>query len=391
MEWLSREASLSAAPVPDVALLEQAVAANPAAAPLHGRLAAAHFARQDFAGAAASFAEAERLDPAGFRAWEPFAASLVRIGAYAEALAACDRALDRGAGDGLRHYRGTALRRLGRREEGRADLERALVSGDRQFHTLKALLRPMSAKPDGGPLLDYCDALPPAYRRCAGANAYRAIALSRLGREEEANAMVDLDRHVVLDRFEPPAEFGGIEAFNRLLAEEILRDPPPGAKRDGFDINYAPRRGESPAFAALSAFTRSRIEAYVARLEGFGLAEILGPPPAAGSLGRATGVLRREGTNGEHIHAGNYISTVYYVAVPREVLDADDDRGALVMGKCSDNTRGYQACWGKRVIRPQPGVLTLFPSHVFHDVIPPLSEEPRIVVAADLRPEKATS
>jgi tetratricopeptide (TPR) repeat protein len=246
MEWLSREASLSAAPVPDVALLEQAVAANPAAAPLHGRLAAAHFARQDFAGAAASFAEAERLDPAGFRAWEPFAASLVRIGAYAEALAACDRALDRGAGDGLRHYRGTALRRLGRREEGRADLERALVSGDRQFHTLKALLRPMSAKPDGGPLLDYCDALPPAYRRCAGANAYRAIALSRLGREEEANAMVDLDRHVVLDRFEPPAEFGGIEAFNRLLAEEILRDPPPGAKRDGFRHQLCPPSRREP-------------------------------------------------------------------------------------------------------------------------------------------------
>ena len=56
------------------------------------------------------------------------------------------------------------------------------------------------------------------YRR----GGYRGIALSRVGRLDEARSLVDLERYPARVTFEPPAEFGGIERFNSLLANEIF-------------------------------------------------------------------------------------------------------------------------------------------------------------------------
>lgn len=383
MEWVEDDQAGLSVPAPGAALLEQAIAANPGNARLHAMLGAVRFAQHDHAGAAAAFAAAERLDPAGFVNWDLYAGALLDLGDAEGALAAADRGLGRGAPEAIRHARGLALRKLGREAEARAELERVLASGPGHYHTLRALLFPMTRDPDGAPLLAACDALPDAYRNTAGARACRAIALSRLGRAEEARALVDVERHVVRTRFEPPPEFGGLEAFNRALADEILRDPPPAATRDGFEINYSPRRSASPAFAALTDFTKARIEEYLARLPEMGLAEAM-PAPAKGSLSRVTVVLRRDGTNAEHIHAPNMVSTVYYVEVPQSVRDADDDRGSLVLGGVAETTGGYEACWGVRRIKPEPGTLVLFPAHFFHDVVPSRSEDPRIVVSADL-------
>jgi hypothetical protein len=63
---------------------------------------------------------------------------------------------------------------------------------------------------------------------------------------------------------------------------------------------------------------------------------------------------------------------------------ADDGVGALVLGSLDGLTEGYVPCWGTRNIKPVPGVATLFPSHIFHSVMPTRSEHPRIAVPFDL-------
>ena len=383
MQWVEHKQAGLSVPAPDLGLLERALAARPDNPALHDALGTALFSRHDHERAAAAYAEAERLDPAGFSNWGLFAAALLELGDAEAALALTDRGLELGARESLRHYRGLALRKLGRHDEAVADLMRALASGPGLFHTLKALLFPMTRDADGAPLLAACDALPDPYGATAGARACRAIALSRIGRIEEARALVDLDRHVAIRRFDPPPEFGGLEAFNRRLAEEIRHDPPPAPTRDGFEINYSPRPTTSPAVTALTAFTKTAIEEYLARLPEMGLADSM-PVPERASLSRSTVVLHRDGTNAEHIHAFSLVSTVYYVEVPASVRDAEDDRGALLLGGCAETSGGYRACWGTRTIRPEPGMLVIFPAHFFHDVIPTRSDAPRIVVSADM-------
>jgi hypothetical protein len=66
-------------------------------------------------------------------------------------------------------------------------------------------------------------------------------ALNRIGRIAEALQIVDLDRHVARVAFEPPAQFGAIDQFNRHLADDILADralAKPAS--EGFDYNPAP-------------------------------------------------------------------------------------------------------------------------------------------------------
>jgi hypothetical protein len=55
-------------------------------------------------------------------------------------------------------------------------------------------------------------------------------------------------------------------------------------------------------------------------------------------------------------------------------------------GACDQRAQGHAACWGERRVKPVEGWIAIFPSHVFHDVIPPLTREPRISVPMDMEP-----
>jgi tetratricopeptide (TPR) repeat protein len=336
----------------------------------------AAFRRGDLEAAIAAYEQAAAGDPAGFTNWARLAEALLALGQPAKALAACDKGAAYRADPALHHVRGHALRTLGLPAKANAEFLRALALGPR-LGPLKALLRSLAAEADGARLLEFCDSLEPRHRDTALARAYRAVALSLLDRRDEANRMVDLERHVVRMPFDPP---GDVEAFNRALAAEILAE----ASGEETAINYSPSRG--PAMATLLAFTRQAIEDYAGRLPELGLADVLPPVPASATLLTATTVLRGEGRNRQHIHPAGYISTVYHVSLPDAVRAAADHRGALLLGPCDEAAPGHLPCWGTRHIKPVEGWLTLFPSHLFHDVVPSQSGQPRVSVASDLSP-----
>jgi hypothetical protein len=122
------------------------------------------------------------------------------------------------------------------------------------------------------------------------------------------------------------------------------------------------------------------MEQWIAQMDARGLAAVMPPPPPAAQLYRGNTVLIGEGRNGAHIHGIGYVSAVYHVSLP------PGDGGDLVLGCCSSKTGGYEPCWGTRHIKPKEGWLTLFPSHVFHDVVPTGLSVPRVSVACDLIP-----
>jgi hypothetical protein len=281
--------------------------------------------------------------------------------------------------------RGFALRALGRHTEARAAFLKALTLSPDAFAAAECLLSPLASDPDGARLLTLCEEFPSTYSNCTVVRGYRAIALSRVGRVDEARSLVDLERYPARAMFEPPAGFGGIERFNELLAEEILRNPGLGhtptyrfCRTEHLDILGA------RAFPPLARFLRAAIDDYIAQFGQRGLDVILPPPPHEGVLGSAGNVVRADEGHQVHIHKYAYISGVYHVSVPPEVACAEDRAGALVLGSYGALTEEYVPCWGRRDIKPVQGVATLFPSHIFHSVVPMRSEHPRIAIPFDL-------
>lgn len=373
-------------PAPDAlaSLAKKAIAQHPDSLPLRVTLARTLYHRGRFHRALAQFEDLRDRDPSAFNDWHHLARCYAKLNRLDDALRASETGLAlRGESAVLRLRQGQALTRLERHDEAREALERCVALGDDHYRALTLLLRPLAQREDATALLDYCDALPPAV---AGAlvHANRAIGLSRMGRTDEARALIDLDRDIEQSMIETPDGFASLAEFNMALARESLDRQTASAEER--DILYCPSLDQRPVLAALLPVIRAAMEDYVQRRAAHGLDAALPPPSGAARLFYGVTILRKDGSNGEHIHEHGRVSAVYHVQVPGSIAEATDDRGSLTVGDCAFYSGGHTACWGERRFRPRAGMLTLFPSHVFHDVIPSGVEEPRISITADMIP-----
>ncbi|OBS52143.1 hypothetical protein A8B73_12580 [Methylosinus sp. 3S-1] len=347
---------------------------------LRERLGAALMDEGRHGEAIAALRASAAAEPSGFTSWGRLAQCHLAIGEPAAALDICERA----QGRGVARARGGALEALGRPEDALREYARAFAEDDADALALEAALRLLSHASDAEPLLAFCAALPATRRFDAQRLAFRALAYSRLGRTQEARALIDPDRHVMLFRFVPPAALGAVDLFNRRLAAFLLANmgqtptPRPDCVIDG----GLPQRRD-PLLLALREFFRRSFDGYIAAMPALGLH---GPAPAAGRIEEVVVFLRGAGRNGEHVHPGGYVSGVYYVEAPSSVLAGSDLRGRLALGQCERLTGGHRPAWSVRHVAPEPGTLVVFPSHMFHDVVPTRSEALRIAIGLDVRP-----
>lgn len=97
--------------------------------------------------------------------------------------------------------------------------------------------------------------------------------------------------------------------------------------------------------------------------------------------------LRSSGHHVNHIHPEGWISSAYYVALPSGMSRATGGgqyAGCLQLGApLEDLGLGLAP---RRVIRPRPGQLVLFPSYMWHGTVPFEDAEPRMTIAFDLLP-----
>ncbi len=114
-------------------------------------------------------------------------------------------------------------------------------------------------------------------------------------------------------------------------------------------------------------------------------------------------VMQVQGHQIPHVHPSACLSGVYYVQVPQSVGEnPEDPSGWLEFGTYPDRfpsvlrtarpaSGGVEAATGQsashsllRQVQPQPGLLVLFPSHLWHRTIPFVGSEPRISIAFDI-------
>ena len=94
---------------------------------------------------------------------------------------------------------------------------------------------------------------------------------------------------------------------------------------------------------------------------------------------------KKKASNARHIHSNSFISAVYYVSAPNNCGDIlfHDPREAKVIRK-PNKVKANKLNAEVINITPQPGLLVLFPSYLYHSVSENNSNEDRIIISFNI-------
>jgi uncharacterized protein (TIGR02466 family) len=319
----------------------------------------------------------------GSEQWDgALAKALFVLGRYDETLARIGAALELEDTRDLRSLRMKALIKTKRLGEAANELELHRSSPD-------ALLRGVIidlALSQWGPeeVLSHLDRRSSSFE--PGDTAFaRLRCLIKLGRSEEAAAMVDFDRHVRECIVEPP---DGSEPgrFLESLHDEVtgldglVPDPKLYSTRGGRQ-SFRPFAKSQAAINALIGQFRREVERYCAALPADD--PISASRPANVEIEAWAVLLDQHGYQQPHFHPAAWLSGVYYIAAPQTSSEA----GALRIGLPPKS--GEEMPWQVRHIAPEPGKLVLFPSFLWHDTMPHRGAHPRICIAFDVVPAQS--
>ncbi len=96
--------------------------------------------------------------------------------------------------------------------------------------------------------------------------------------------------------------------------------------------------------------------------------------------------LRTAGHHTNHVHPRGWISSACYIALPDCVSDAHTDEGILSFGEPGIATN--PALPAEFSVKPEVGMLVLFPSYFWHGTLPFSSTQARLTVAFDAVPSR---
>lgn len=231
-------------------------------------------------------------------------------------------------------------------------------------------------------------ALDPAMSRAVAGRGY---ALAALGERAAAAQVFDYQRYIVARTIEHAPGYASMAAFNRALAEAVLRhpslasDPAGKTTRKGAQTAQLPGAASGP-LAVLEGIIREATEAYHRHLRSLERPAFPVPLPTRWRLGAWGTVLYEGGHQEPHNHPGPVTSGVYYVQVPPSTRpEAGPDQGAIEFGRPPADF-GITAPIETGLIQAREGLLVLFPSYVWHRTVPCHGAEPRISIAFDAWP-----
>jgi uncharacterized protein (TIGR02466 family) len=190
-------------------------------------------------------------------------------------------------------------------------------------------------------------------------------------------------------RLAAPAGWPDLAGFlDNLAAALAVRHDLPGAPigqstRGGGEASLDPRSRE-PVLAAFFQAVRAPIARHIAEL-GPGDDAFRSRATADFRIAGAWSVrLRPGGRHANHVHPRGWISSAFYVTLPRAMAGGADKAGWLQFGEPGPPTRPHLG--PEHFVRPEPGLLALFPSYLWHGTVPFGGEEPRLTIAFDVVP-----
>ena len=112
----------------------------------------------------------------------------------------------------------------------------------------------------------------------------------------------------------------------------------------------------------------------------------LAAPPINWTLSVWGVVMQGGGHQIPHIHPAAWLSGVYYAQVSASIARAAESHAGWIAFAETAAMLDGKPDPGARLIRPEEGLMVLFPSYFYHGTIPLETDETRISVAFDLMP-----
>ena len=298
---------------------------------------------------------------------------------------------------------GAALERAGRAREAIPAIERALacVNPDHprvisvlgRLHAALALAHLRVGGPDGADAIAACDAWLERRPGDATALAAKAIILNHAGREEESRVLADAGRLAVRFRIDPTPDYPDLARFNEALARHVASHPslswapPHNATRDGMHSGELVTEPSGPAMV-LKTRVLDCIERYAASFAETDPDHLVVKCRPSATRMRMWGVIMHAGGHQiPHIHPAAWLSGVYYPEVPDFVSDGDSEHGGWIeFGRAPEEEYPDVRPMPIDAIRPEEGLLLIFPAWFYHRTVPYPADARRISVAFDLVP-----
>jgi len=206
----------------------------------------------------------------------------------------------------------------------------------------------------------------------------------------DPRAQYDYDATVLAQTIAVPAGWSSLDAFLADLAISLHRlhrlhsHPLDQSLRHGSQTSVSLLRSDDPVVRAFIGAIDAPIRRYL---------DVIGPGTDALRARNAGGYrlkgmwsvkLRPGGFHVDHVHPAGWLSSAFYVALP-EGVDPAGQEGWIRFGVPGYPTR--PAIAPGHLIRPAPGMLVLFPSHLWHGTVPFGGTGSRLTVAFDVVPE----
>jgi tetratricopeptide (TPR) repeat protein len=216
--------------------------------------------------------------------------------------------------------------------------------------------------------------------------AYRATALRLLG-DARYPRLYDYARLVRSYPLQPPAQFADIAAFNEAFARELTslhhasQRPLTQSLRGGTQTQRN-LPAANPIIATFFSMIDAPIRDYIERLRDADVHPVdrrkTGSYRIAGSWSVQ---LQPGGFHLDHIHPQGWLSSAYYVELPAPA--GKSPAGWLRFGEPGVRLEG---CAAEHFVRPECGLLVLFPSYFWHGTGPFMEGGRRLTAAFDVIP-----
>lgn len=196
---------------------------------------------------------------------------------------------------------------------------------------------------------------------------------------------------VSAEKLDTPAGFPSLDAFLAALAAELEglhtfeAHPLQQSVRGGSQLHIQEAEIARPLVGALFTSIAAAVQRHLGRL-GSGTDPLRARNTGRFGFSGAWSVrLRSGGHHTDHVHPQGWISSACYIALPPGIGAGDADRaGWLRLGKPAVPT--LPALAADHHVKPEPGLLVLFPAYMWHGVEPFESAGHRLSVAFDVVP-----
>jgi tetratricopeptide (TPR) repeat protein len=216
--------------------------------------------------------------------------------------------------------------------------------------------------------------------------AYRPVAL-RIRGDIAADAYTDPNEVAIVIKLPAPAGYKDIQSYLAMLADDLRAIsqrtwmPKGQSVRGGTQTEQELFMEKSESIQALRRTLDQIIPEYFKIRRQDAEHPFYGCVPSRISYRSWSIVTRKGGYHVPHIHPEGCLSGVFYVALP----ELKGEEGCLELGRPGINNLVLQPPEApKRLIRPMPGNLVLFPSYLWHGTLPFEDDGERITIAFDI-------